>query len=395
METTIDKYLKEDLTKTGILDKDGNLNKNISEKDYNNLINGGGLLIEKNNKAVLFSVENSKLNREVYSNDTLKHKNLSSAELLYLSFNKDANLSKTFADYGKISNFGKDHYLGDKRNEKQFFVVLENERGQSVFWGNDLEKKLQNYKVGDNVQINNVGIEKKNLEFTLNGEKESAVKYDNSFTIGKLDSNNKQYKTSLFEVNKLTNVARELDVTNLTLKSVNGQYLSEKQLQDLKKGKAIDLENGLQIKLSPNAENKNKLMANTGRLLIGSLILDGGISFAIIKTLQIIKSLLDDRRKQDIQNKYFNELQNLKGYLQQQAQRYPDDKTIINNINIVDKEIGSVNSIDASLNKKANYSEARLDLYDFDVSKDIQEKADRKKLEKQNEEKEKGFGFQR
>lgn len=390
---TIDKFLQDDLIKFGILDQNGVLNSKIPQKDYDNLINGGGLLIEKSKKAVLLTASNSKLSYEVFNNDQLKHKNLSSAELLRLSHEKQGALFKTFADYGKIIDFGKDNYLGDKRNEKQFFVVLQNERGESVFWGNELEKKLEHYKIGDKVQINNTGIEAKQIDFTFNDQKETATKYDNQFAVSDFNPNNKQYKSSLFEINPLTKIVKELDVSQIAIKSVNGQYLSENDIDKLRKGKTLSLENGLEIKLSPNSQNKNGLLANTPKLLIGSLILDGGMSFAIITSIQLIRKLLDEKQKQQVQNKYFNELQNLKGFLQQQLQRYPDDKRIINNINIVDKEIGSVNSVDTDLNKKANYSEARLDIKDFDVSKDIQEKADLKREQEQREDR--GFGMNR
>lgn len=393
METQ-NKFLNDDLIKYGILDQNFNLNPKINEKDYNNLISGGGLLVEKDKKAVLFSIDNHQLKAEVLNNDYLKHKNLSSAELLYLS-NDNKILHKNIADYGRLVDFGKDYILGDKTNEKQFFAVLENERGKSIFYGNDLENKLANYKIGDQIQINTIGVKKNNIEFDFNGEKQTTIKYDNEFNVSNFNNNNKVVKNSLFEINSLSKVVKEIDTTNISIKSINGQYLDEKQVDRLKKGKSISLENGLEVQLSPNANNRFNMLANSKNLLIGSLLIDGGISFTLIKTIQLLNKILTDKQEKDLNKKYLNELNNLKGYLQQQANKYPADKKILDNINIVDKEIGSVNSIDPNLNKKASYTEARLDLKDFDVSADIQNKRDLAEREKIEQEKKRDGGLSR
>ncbi|MCT2410000.1 hypothetical protein NZD88_20790 [Chryseobacterium antibioticum] len=375
-ENLLNDKLKSDLLKYGILDKDEKLNPKIDNQDFQNLISGGELLIERDQKAVLLSLDDSKLKIELLNNDMIKHKNVSSAEIYHLF--KNANMYKALADYGHIVNFGKDHLFGDIKNEKTFFVVLENERGQTMFSGNDLEKKLANYKIGDRVQINNIGIEKKNIEFELNNKKESSIKYDNLFTVGDYNPKNKQVKNSLFELNKGSNIVNEIDTTSLSIKSVNGHYLSDKELDRLKKGKSISLDDGLEIMLSPKEKNRFNLIANSRNLLIGSLLIDGGISFTLIKTIQLIKTMITEHQQKQIENKYLNELQKLKGQLQQQAQKFPEDKSIINSVNIVDKEIQSVNSIDPSLNKKAEYTEVKIDLRPFEDSQEIQRLSEKK-----------------
>lgn len=375
-ENLLSDNLKNDLMKYGILDKDEKINPKIGNQDFENLISGGELLIERDNKAVLLSIEDSKLKIDLLNNDAIKHKNVSSAEIYHLF--KNATMYKPMADYGNIINFGKDHLYGDKKNEKTFFVVLENERGQTMFTGNDLEKKLANYKIGDRVQINNIGIEKKNIEFDLNNKKDNTVKYDNIFSIANYDHKNKQVKNSLFELNKGSNIINEIDTTNLSIKSVNGHYLSEKELDRLRKGKSVTFDDGLEIKLSAKEKNRFNLIANSRNLLIGSLLIDGGLSFALIKTIQIIKTMISEHQQKQIENKYLNELNKLKGQLQQQAQKFPADKSIISSINIVDKEIQSVNSIDQSLNKKAEYTEAKIDLRPFEDSQEIQQLSEQK-----------------
>ena len=388
MEVT-DKFLKDDLIKKGILDSNENLNPKLTKKDLENLLSGGSLLVEQNDKAILLTITDSELKVKSLTNDLFKHNNLSSAELLHLT-QDNGRLFKPMADYGKIVNFGKEHFMGNKENEKTFFVVLENERGQIFFNGNDLEEKLKNYKIGDKVQINNLGIEKKEMNFDLDGKKESIVKYDSTFSVTNSNYNNQNVKSSLFELNKNSKVVNEMDVSNLTLRTVNGHSLNNKDIDNLKKGKSVKFDDGLEIRLSPKENNKFNLIGNSKKLLVGSLLLDGGISFAIITAINLLRTVVKEQQQKTIENKYLNELQNLKGYLQQQAQKYPDDKKILANINLVDKEIGSVNSIDPKLNKNAENTVARIDVYDMDISKEIQERADRKREETQKPERNSG-----
>jgi hypothetical protein len=388
MEIT-DRFLRDDLIKHGILDRTENLNPNLTPKDLDNLLSGGTLLVEQDKKAILLSISDSKVKVNALNNDLLKHNNLSSAELLHLT-QDNGRLYKPLADYGKIVNFGKDHFMGNKENEKTFFVVLENERGQTIFNGNDLEEKMKNFKIGDKVQINNLGVEKKEMNFELNGKNENIQKYDSTFSVSNSFFQNQKVKSSLFEINKNSKIVNEMDVSDLTLRTVNGHNLKESDIDRLKKGKSVKFDDGLEVQLSPKENNKFQLQANTNKLLVGSLLLDGGISFAIITAISLLKTVVKEQEKKTIENKYLNELQNLKGYLQQQAQKYPDDKKILSNINLVEKEIGSVNSIDPKLNKKAENTVARIDVYDLDISKEIQDKADRKREDTQKEERKSG-----
>ena len=374
----INEKLQSDLIKNGIFDKNENLNPKIDKADFENLMNGGELLIENDNKAMLISINESSLKIQKLNNDFVKHSNLSSAEIYHLLKNK--NMAKTLADYGKIVDFGKDHFQGDIKNEKTFYVVLENDRGKTLFTGNDLENKLSQFKIGDNIQINNIGINKKNFEIDINGKVERNFKYDNVFNVEVFNSKNKQVKNLLFEFDKRTNTIKETDTTNFSIKSVNGHYLSEADINKLKKGKSISFDDGLEIKISPKSNNRFNLAANSKNLLIGSLLIDGGLSFMIIKTIQVIKESLEENKRKQIENKYINELNKLKSQLLQQAQKFPADKSIIANINIVDKEIQSVNSINKGDNKKAGYTETRIDMsHPFENSQEIQHLAEKYK----------------
>ena len=68
MEVT-DKFLKDDLIKKGILDSNENLNPKLTKKDLDNLLSGGSLLVEQNDKAILLTITDSELKLKSLTND--------------------------------------------------------------------------------------------------------------------------------------------------------------------------------------------------------------------------------------------------------------------------------------------------------------------------------------
>ena len=102
--------------------------------------------------------------------------------------------------------------------------------------------------------------------------------------------------------------------------------------------------------------------------------------------------------KKDVQelNRYKNGLQKLKGFLQDKIDQYPEiAKEITNDINIVSKEIDSVNSIapDEKQISKGNNTDIQLNVNDKDLFEDANR--NREEQEEQSEEQEKRWGLRR
>lgn len=357
--------------------------KKLSQQEVYNFLKGGVLIAENDQNRLTFKIAEDKLSVNVYNKDWVNHKDLSSAELLEVSF-KSTNLYKVMADYGTITHIGKNHFNNNPENEITLFVEVENDRGKTRFFGNKLEESLKNFKIGDQVQITQTGIEKAVLNANVDGEIKEITRYDNLFIIRPFDEKNKEFQSRLFELDAKDKTIKDIDTTKYELQTVNGHTLSEKQLQLLRKGKEIKLDDETTIQLSPKADNEKNLSASVKVLLITSLALDGGITFLIIKGIQKLAKMQEENRKQHESQKYLTELQKLKSFLQSKAEQYPDNKQIISDLNIVGKEISNVQAaVSETQNQEKNDDAVRLKVGDPDLFEDANQK---KESERRNEE---------
>ncbi|WP_312299230.1 DUF3945 domain-containing protein [Chryseobacterium sp.] len=374
-------FLTDDLKKFGIMTEDNQFSQKLSQQEVYNFLKGGVLITENDQNRLTFKIADDKLNVNAYTKDWISHQDLSSAELLEIT-SKNANLYKVMADYGTITHIGKTHFNNNPENEITLFVEVENERGKTRFFGNKLEKGLAGFKIGDKVQINQTGIEKATLHANIEGEAKKMNRYDNLFIIRPLDEKNRQFQSRLFELDNKDKTIKDIDTTKYELQTVNGHTLSEKQLQMLRKGKEVKLDDETTIQLSPKADNEKGLSASVKMLLITSIAIDGGLTFLILKGIQKLAKMQEENQKQQESQKYLVELQKLKGFLQSKAEQYPDNKQIITDLNIVGKEISNVQT-KVSENQEKNEDTVSLKVGDPDLFEDANQK---KEEEKRNEE---------
>ena len=376
-------FLTDDLKRFGIMTEDNQFSKKLSQQEVYNFLKGGVLIAENDQNRLTFKIAEDKLSVNVYNKDWVSHKDLSSAELLEVS-SKNTNLYKVMADYGTITHIGKSHFNNDPENEITLFVEVENERGKTRFFGNKLEESLKSFKIGDKVQVSQTGIEKATLHANIDEEIKEITRYDNLFIIRPFDEKNKEFQSRLFELDPKDKAIKDIDTTKYELQTVNGHTLSEKQLQLLRKGKEVKLDDVTTIQLSPKADNEKNLSASVKVLLITSLALDGGITFLIIKGIQKLAKMQEENRKQHESQKYLTELQKLKSFLQSKAEQYPDNKQIIADLNIVGKEISNVQAgVSENQNQEKNDDTVRLKVGDPDLFEDANQK---KEEERRNEE---------
>lgn len=370
--------LTDELRKFGIMNQQDHFSEKLSKKEIDDFLKGGILIAENDKNRLTFKINDDKLDVNVYNKDIVNHKDLSTAELFEIS-SSNRNLYKVMADYGNITHIGTGYFNKNPENEMTTFVEIENERGKTIFFGNKLEDSLKDFKVGDKIQIIQTGVEKTVLKIDDADEKELA-KFDNVFIINPFKEKNKQFQSRIFELDKKDNTIKDVDTTKYELKNVNGHNISEKQLQQLRKGKELKLDAETTIQISPASKNEAKLSASSKSLLILSLATDGGLSFLIIKGIQKLARMQEENQLQKESIRYQVELQKLKAHLKSKSEQYPDNKNIITDLNIVSKEISaSQSSLNENTNKEKEKSNINLQVNDPDMYQDANQKKEEEK----------------
>ena len=118
--------------------------------------------------------------------------------------------------------------------------------------------------------------------------------------------------------------------------------------------------------------------------------------FDFIKNTPELTKLVTERKNPEEISLYKLELEKLKSFLQNKIDLYPEiAKKITNELNIVSREIDSVNSIapDEKQIAKENNSDVQLNVNDRDLYEDVNR--NREKQEEQSEEQEKSRKFRR
>lgn len=118
------------------------------------------------------------------------------------------------------------------------------------------------------------------------------------------------------------------------------------------------------------------------------------VEFDFIKNRTELTAIIADKKDNVEINRYKTELQKLKNFLLDKIDQYPEiAKEITNDLNIVSREINTVNSIvpDEKQISKGSNSHAQLNVNDMD----LYEAANRMREEQEDEEREKSRGFRR
>ncbi|WP_417430021.1 hypothetical protein [Halpernia sp.] len=118
------------------------------------------------------------------------------------------------------------------------------------------------------------------------------------------------------------------------------------------------------------------------------------VEFDLIKNSTALTAIIADKKDAVETNRYKTELLKLKGFLQDKIDQFPEiGKDILNDLNIVSKELSIVNTISSTQNQKQESSKIELNVNDPDMFQD----ANRQREEdfEQEEEKKKSRGFRR
>lgn len=115
------------------------------------------------------------------------------------------------------------------------------------------------------------------------------------------------------------------------------------------------------------------------------------IEFDLIKNVLELTAIIADKKDISELNRYKTELLKLKGFLQDKIDQYPEiAKEITVDLNIVSKEINTVNSI-SQPNPKQEKSDIELNVNDPDLYQDENRQHEEEMKEEENREKSRGF----
>ena len=115
------------------------------------------------------------------------------------------------------------------------------------------------------------------------------------------------------------------------------------------------------------------------------------IEFDLIKNALELTAIIADKKDVSELNRYKTELLKLKGFLQDKIDQYPEiAKEITIDLNIVSKEINTVNSI-SQPNPKQEKSNIELNVNDPDLYQDANREHEEEMKEEENREKSRGF----
>src|SRR5690554_234895 len=116
--------------------------------------------------------------------------------------------------------------------------------------------------------------------------------------------------------------------------------------------------------------------------------------FDLIQNATELTAIIADKKDAVEMNRYKIELQKLKNFLLEKIDQYPEiGKEITNDLNIVSKEINTVNSIspDEKQISKGNDAEIYLNVNDRDLYEDANRMREEQEEETENQEKPRGF----
>ena len=122
------------------------------------------------------------------------------------------------------------------------------------------------------------------------------------------------------------------------------------------------------------------------------------IEFDLIKNALELTAIIADKKDNSELNRYKTELLKLKGFLQDKIDQYPEiAKEITSDLNIVSKEINSVNGISQNENnsQKQGKSNIQLNVNDPDIYQDANRIREENQDEEQEQEATKSRGFRR
>lgn len=263
-----------------------------------------------------------------------------------IKFQQDGVHKKQISAYGTLIDHGRAKYQFDDNSQQSYFVKLLKTDGKEVdIWGVDLERALKEsgHNIGDKVQLDFKGRQRVMVDIPQHDESGKITGFSkeekerNTWQIEDFRESKKKDKVLLFEYDSETKSFIGVDQSSvMKLEEINGVRLTPEQKREFAEGKRVSFSDGTEVQLSPASPNNIKSNRN---LLIASLLLDAGITFAMF---HVIDKLISSRKPDDdkLYNKgYLDALNKVKADLLRKQDQYPNDPKISQDLSTIGKEI--------------------------------------------------------
>ncbi|RYE20370.1 MAG: DUF4099 domain-containing protein [Sphingobacteriaceae bacterium] len=174
--------------------------------------------------------------------------------------------------------------------------------------------------------------------------------------------------SEIIEFDKLTNQFISYDPRNLKVpEAINNEILTSEKKRKMKEGEVITLADGTEVQY--RTSDINGLRSNRNALVL-SLVLDGGLSYLLITGIGRLLGKQTAEEK-SYSSGYFTALKEVEKQLERKQQKFPNDKSITNDLNIVKSEFSNASAMEpAELNKlstkDADDVESKLKVSDLD-----------------------------
>lgn len=268
--------------------------------------------------------------------DLKQHPDLSPEE--NQAFAKGGVYSKTTAAYGKIISHGEAPFEFDEGNKESYYVELEKQNGEKKFvWGIGLKSALESsrHEIGDQVQLSVTGKE----QVKTQDKKGNWIEAERlGWNIKPIEQSKKEEHAVIFEYDPETKSFVSLPQEYVKhIEEINGMPLSEEQKRSYKEGKKVTMPDGTSVQASPASKD---LIRSDKNLLILSMVLDGGLSYTLYRGIKAIenKGKQMQQRENEYSKGYEDALKKVQTDLDRKQARFPNDKTIAQDINIVKQE---------------------------------------------------------
>jgi hypothetical protein len=269
---------------------------------------------------------------------------LSDTERKYISEKAGVHSKHTHVS-GEIIEHGEAKYKFDEKQQNSYYVKLKTANGEdATVWGVNLQKGLEGKTAGEKVTIKYTGQEAVTIKVPTMENGREVLKplttYRNDFSVKPYNEKN-DYRNSriLIEFNKEKN---SFDIVNTNrvpkVQAINGDKLTKAQQESLERGEEITTSDGSKVKYSP--QKQTFVQANNKRLLIASLILDGGLSYLLIKAVDHFSR--KEETKTGVDKEYIKELEKLKNEIDNKIRKTDDKKELTEIKDYINKEIDKV-----------------------------------------------------
>lgn len=295
----------------------------------------------------------NKLRIDPVYNEIQDHPLLETEEKEKLVNGEQANVKKTGSIYGTIVSHGRDFFNFDPTEKPNYYIeIAKNDNTTKHVWGVDLERALieSGHKIGDRVKLNNLGNRPVEVSAPVKNDNGEVTSYEkkmvnrNTWEVvnAREIKPNEQDRSSVIEYDPQTKQFMSYNPAKLKVpEAINNEKLDFEKKRKLREGEVITLADGTEVQY--RTADKNGLRSNRSALVL-SLLLDGGLSYLLVTGIGRLLGK-QSAEEQSYSKGYLTALKEVEKQLERKQQKFPNDKSIANEINVVKHEFSNASAM--------------------------------------------------